>query len=251
MKNPARQKIQTMKNTLFLLSFLLLGASNAFSQKNYNDLLSLFVDEKYEKVLSKAEGYILDDKTKKDPLPYLFMSMSYFEMSKNDKYKETYPDAFKNAQKFVSKYASKDKELEYLVEYEDYFSELRVAILSEAEIMMDQQKYTKAKSSYGYLVDMDQKDAGAHIMLALAFKYMKSKKEYELAMNEAKKLLTEKTCSVTKKEQRNFLKNALIAMANASTEAGSRAEAKMWMDFGLEFFQDDKEFMVNYETIAN
>ncbi|MEN9347069.1 MAG: hypothetical protein RLZZ77_580 [Bacteroidota bacterium] len=240
-----------MKKILFLLLFAVGYVLPSVAQQDYKDLLNYFVDEKYEKVLSKAEIYMAGEKTKKDPLPYLFTSMAYFEMSKQDKYKANYPDAFKNAQKFIAKYASKDKELTYAAEYEDFFTELRTAIINEGELMMDQLKYTKAKSSYGYLVDMDPNDAGAHIMLGMAFKYMKSKKEADASFAAAKKLLTEKTCSIEKKEQKDFLKAALINVATAASEGGSRSEAKAWMDLGLELFKDDKEFMVNYETMAN
>ena len=46
-----------------------------FAQKHvYEDLLVKFVDEKYEDVLAKAQGYVDNDETKKDPLPYLCIS---------------------------------------------------------------------------------------------------------------------------------------------------------------------------------
>ncbi|MEY3835453.1 MAG: hypothetical protein RI989_881 [Bacteroidota bacterium] len=65
-----------------LLFVFLIGSLKSFAQTDYPDLLAMFVDEKYEKCLYKAEKYTLNEKTKKDPLPYLFMSRCYFEMSK-------------------------------------------------------------------------------------------------------------------------------------------------------------------------
>lgn len=239
-----------MKN-LFLLSlfaFTLALGANAQTDKDYKDLLTMFVSEKYEKCLYKAEGYTLDEKTKKDPLPYLFMSRCYYEMSKREEFKEKYPNSFKDAMKYMSKYASKDKERKYAAEYEDYFGELRGAAIAEAETMMDTEKFSKAKQLYDQLVDMDPNDAGAQLMLALAFQSLKSKKESELAFNKAKEILTNKTASQTK-EQLGLLRDALVRHATALASTNKTA-AKEWLDLGMEYFPDDKEYRVSYDSIV-
>ena len=68
-----------MKKILIASLFTMLYSLGSFAQSDYNDLLLMYVDEKYERCLYKAEKYTLDEKTKKEPLPYLFMSMSYFQ----------------------------------------------------------------------------------------------------------------------------------------------------------------------------
>ena len=68
-----------MKNlipiTLLLISVLFAGA-----QSNYEDLLELLVDEKYERCLYKAMKYTEEEKTTKEALPYLYVSMAYFRI---------------------------------------------------------------------------------------------------------------------------------------------------------------------------
>jgi len=240
-----------MKKAFALTAFILLSGIFVMAQSpEYRDLLSLFVDEKYPKLLQKAEGYTLNDKTKKEPVPYLFMSMSYFEMSKRDEYKEKYPDAFSNSLKYLSKYVGKDKTREHGAEYEDFFLGIRKATIAEAEIMNDQQKYTKSKTMYKYLIDLDPNDAGARIMSGMTFQAMKSKKESELAFTTAKELLTSGQCSVKEKDQLSFLKTALIDYANNLSAAGKKSEAIEWLDLGKKYFEEDKEYQVNYESIA-
>ncbi len=237
---------------LFALALFVFGlAMGSFAQtdNDYKDLLTLFVSEKYEKCLYKAEGYTMKDETKKDALPYLFMSMSYFEMSKKDEFKEKYPDSFKSAMKYLSKYGGKDKEKKYHADYEDFLGEIRVAAMNEAEAQFDNQKYTKCKTLYDQLVDIDANDAGAQLMLGLSFAGMKSKKEADVAVKKALALLQEKKASQTK-EQLNLLKTAIMYHASALNEAGNRDQAKEWLDLGLEYFKDDKEYMVTYETLA-
>lgn len=236
--------------------FLLLFATAFFSlpmlaqPDDFEDLLLPFVDAKYDKVLYKAERYTLDEKTKKHPLPYLFMSMSFFEISKmdDDKMKTRFPDAFKDAVKYVGKYSKLDKEKQYASEYADFFSEIRTALINEGEIMTDQAKFTKAKSSYAYLIQMDANDAGAKLMLGLTFEAMKSKKEAETNLAEAKKLLEAKTCTVDNKTQKDFLRNSLITIANklATTD---KSKAKAWLDLGMEYFGEDNEYKVTYESL--
>jgi tetratricopeptide (TPR) repeat protein len=240
-----------MKN---IFAFALFIFSMAFSgiaqtEKDYKDLLSLYVDEKYEKCLYKAEGYTLKDETKKDALPYLFTSMCYFEISKLDEFKEKYPDALKNAMKYLSKYGAKDKEKKYVPDYEDFFAEIRTTAMNEAESQFDAQKFTKSKTLYDQLIDLDELDAGAHLMLGLSFAGMKSKKESEVAIKKAMSILLEKSASKTK-EQLVLLKNAIMLYAGMMNESGNKSTAKEWLDLGLEYFKDDKEYMVTYDTIA-
>jgi len=73
-----------------ILAFIAMSSAQAQTENDYKDLLTLFVTEKYEKCLYKAEGYTLDEKTKKDPLPYMFMSRCFYEMSRRDEFKEKY-----------------------------------------------------------------------------------------------------------------------------------------------------------------
>ncbi len=234
-----------------LLFVFLLGSLKSFAQTDYPDLLAMFVDEKYEKCLYKAEKYTLNEKTKKDALPYLFMSRCYFEMSKRDEFKEKFPTAGKDCYKYASKYASKDKNKTFYAEHEDYFTELRSTAISEAEVMLDAMKYTKSKTLYDNLIDWDANDAGAWIMLGVSFQGAKQKKEAENAYTTAKKLLTDKTCSVEVKGQKDLLKNALIYYAEKLYNEGNTAGAKEWLDLGKEWFMDNKEYQVTYSQYAN
>jgi tetratricopeptide (TPR) repeat protein len=235
--------------TSLAMVFAMVFAANAQSGE-YEDLLKLFVDEKYDKVILKATKYTETDATKKDPLPYLFISMSYFELSKDDKMKEKFPDAFKLSLKYIKSYSAKDKDKKYGAEYEDFFGELRTAIINEGELMLDQQKYTKAKGMYTYLIAMDAKDAGAQIYMGIVLSAMKVKKESEAALTKATELITSKACTVSTKEQKNLLKNALITYASMLSDAGNKALAKDWLESGSEFFTEDKEYQITLESVS-
>lgn len=241
-------------STVIMISFLsslIAQKDEPVEERDYKDLLTLFVTEKYDKVVMRATKYTEDEKTKKDPLPYLFLSMSYFEISKKDEYKTRFPDAFKLCLKNIKSYASKDKERRYAAEYEDFFSKLRNSIVSEGELMLDQQKYTKAKTMFQALLNIDENDAGAKIYLGITMLAMKSKKEAETEFGEAKKLLQDKKAAHGTKELDDLLKNGLMTYATQLSSDGNKSVAKEWMDLGMEYFKDDKEYKVTYETIAD
>lgn len=243
---------------IFALLFIaasFISTANAQKEKDqesgndYKDLLTLFVADKFERCLYKAEGYTLDDKTKKDALPYLYVSRCYYEMSKRDEFKAKYPNAFKDSMKFIAKYASKDKDKVYYAEYEDFISSLRTDAIAEANNFFESEKYTKSKALYDQLTKLDGNDAGAFIMLGLNNSVLKAKKEAEAALIKAAEILESKSASKGK-EQLAMLKDALIGLATILNDSGNKAEAKTWIEYGQEYFKDDKEFALAYDTIV-
>ncbi len=237
-----------MKKFILLLA-IFSGSIVAFAQKNYEDLMNLQVDEKFEKLLYKAEKYTLNDKTKKDALPYLFMSIGYFEISKLAEFSEDYPKAFTSALKYAVKYKKKDKGLEFFDEYKDYFEELRKATTQEADALYDQEKYSKVKSLCKYLVKIDDKDIGAHLLNGLCLERMKYKKEAIEAFQKAKELLEAGGIDDLTPEQTKLLKLALVNVGEYYAEIGKSSEAKEYMEFGLEKFGDDNYFMSTYDNL--
>ena len=230
--------------TLFLL-FITLGG---MAQEEYDDLLNLLIDEKYEKLVYKAEKYTVNDKTKRDPLPYLYMSIGFFEISKISEFDEDYPKAFKNALKYAAKYKKKDKESEHFDDHTEYFDDLRKAAIIEAETFNDMEKYAKSKAYYKNLYQLDDQDAGAYIYSGVVLERMKAGKEAEVLYELAQEVL-EGGCSGLTDTQMEYLKTGLIWMADYYAENGRGSEAKDWMELGMEFFEEDKEYKVTYNNL--
>ncbi|MEN9334838.1 MAG: hypothetical protein RLY35_2018 [Bacteroidota bacterium] len=241
-----------MKKVLLLALTLSTSALFAQPDNDFKDLLSLFVDQKYEKVLNKAENYTMGDDTKKHPLPYLYIAMSLYEMSKIEKYTqmEEYKGAFKDAMKFCSKYGAKDKEKKYVDEFPDFFMNIRKDITVEGDMQYEQQKYTKAKLYYDCLIDVEPNDAGAHIMLGLCFAHAKAVKDSDMELSKAKELLVSQSYSTRNEEVKKLLKNALIVYANELGNASDKKKAAEWMGYANELFMDDPEWQIQYNTVT-
>ncbi len=242
-----------MKIKIFSLLGLMLFAQFAKAQDTeFKDLLSLFVDQKYEKVLNKAENYTVNEETKKHPLPYLYISMSLYEMSKMEKYSkmEEYKNAFKDAMKYASKYAAKDKEKKYVQDFADFFINFRKDLTIQGEVQYEEGKFSKSKAFYDCIADFDPKDAGAHLMLGLCFAHSKSMKESDTEFAKAKELLVSQTYSTDNDEVKKLLKSALIRYADELGDANDKKKAAEWMGYANELFMDDPEWQMHYDAVT-
>ncbi len=97
-----------MRTTKLLIAFCLLCNLSSFAQddKKIDEIVFLYVDGKYDKLVYKAQSVMQSDKHKNHPLPYIYASMSYYEMSKQpgkfsvgEKDSE-FPQPLKDAQKY-------------------------------------------------------------------------------------------------------------------------------------------------------
>ena len=73
-----------------LVSFIFLNKINAQkNDKKVDELVFLYVDEKYDKVIDKAIALTENEAYKKNPLPLIYASMGYYQISRRpDKYEQ-------------------------------------------------------------------------------------------------------------------------------------------------------------------
>lgn len=217
------------------------------TQEEYNKLLMWLVDEKYENILYKCIRYTEDDKTKKLPLPYIYMAQAYMGIHMSDDHElreKFYADknkALKNSLKYASKYRKKDKELEYYSDFTAYFDDLWTQTKTAAETEMDNAKYTKAKSYYKYLSTIDPDDPGALLMYASVFQHLKSRKEAQTNYDKARNLLIEFGGRGLREIQTELLHFAIIYNVELLAPV-NRPAALEWLALGQDLFRGEAEF---------
>lgn len=212
-------------------------------QEDFDELLMWMVDGKYEKVLYKAIRYTEDEETSKEPVPYVFMSMAFFKISESsdEELIEKYGKALKDALKYASKFVKKDKEGEYIGDYTDYFNDLRRATMNEAEIYVDEEKFTKAKSYYKYLWTLDEEDPGAWLMYGAVLWKAKAVRDANEAWGTAEQLLTEYGGKGLEEVQVDLLKYAVIYTAEMLADEGNRTDGRKWIEATDDLFGTDRE----------
>ena len=227
------------------LAVFVFAAGFAKAQEDeFEDLRILYMDQKYEKLISKAESYVDKDKTRKSPEPYLYLSKAYFEMSQLEEYNEDYPPdkAFRDALKWASKYRRKDKEGEIYDENDFYFQELKKSAIEEAGGLMSDQKYSRAKRYYDGITDFDPNDAGAWLMLGYCQMQMRSMQEAKLTFQEAGKVLNTANMDKLNSTERKLLLDGVINYSDYLIQEGMKDSARTTLDLAKPALDGDSEY---------
>ena len=235
--------------TLATLGTLFLSAQ---AQKQpYEDLLVKYVDEKYEDCLAKAQGYTEKESTKKDPLPYLYMSMCLYEMSKIEKFRamEEYKKSDKDAVKFAEKYRKKDKNKEFFDNYADYWSELNTLAQDAGLNDYEANSFSKAKQWFDGMTGYYPENPGPWLMLGLTMLKSNLVKEGEAAIAKFQPAIDAAGgIGMLPDDQKKLVKSALIHYATYLDSKGNKAKAKDMLEIGKDFFMEDPEFKGTYES---
>ena len=143
-----------MRNTKLLFFFLMVLALNVSAQdKKLDQCLFLQVEEKYDKLVDKAGFLTENDNYRRHPLPYYYVSVGYYEISRRaDKYdvEDKYKKPLKSAQQFAYKFYKKDKKKEYVGDYTEYFDLLADTSVKLAQHWYKIDKFRKSASVFKY-----------------------------------------------------------------------------------------------------
>lgn len=243
-----------MKRLVLTLSAVLyLFSHSGFAQDDYEDLLNLYIDEKYEKLASKAYSYTQNDNHKRNPIPYIYCSMGYYEMSKDIEYKEAYPRAQQSALKYAAKFRKKDKNLEYFDDHLDYLSELRETVIEDAENMLDSEKtIKKSHKIYKYLTQIDPNDGSAWLMRAYCEVKLRMVTEADKSFKAAMPAIDNiKKLDDLEQEQQYLLKYGVILYTDYLIEQGMKDSAKITIDLTYKLFENDEEYKEKFDEVKS
>lgn len=246
--------MKSLKLTLFILIGILVFSKTAFSQseKDMDKMLFYYVDEKYEKLLDMAMGFVEDDKTRRNPVPYIYVSRAYYEMSKIEEFDEAYPRAFRDAVKYAVKYRKKDKDGEFIEENAEYIDVLKVQTFEMADNYYQIGKYSKANTYFKYITGMDPEDWGSWFLKGVNESRLNMRSESEISLKTAIEGLS--TLDNEKVEsylpgQMMLLKKGIINYSEFMVERGKMTEAKEIIAMGYPYFEDDNEYKIAYDVL--
>ncbi|MEZ4936797.1 MAG: hypothetical protein R2799_04305 [Crocinitomicaceae bacterium] len=240
--------------TAFIFCFL---AVNANAQPpNYDDLLIYFADGDYEKLIKKAEKYTLDDATKSDPIPYMYMAKGFFAIHKNpDGFKE---DFTKNAIATATRYAERAKKLdkEGVLDQDetnsDFISNLKKYWLETIDNEILTGNYGRAFGIVMKYGKLSEGDAGVSYLLG-ACKFQRNDKNGASKYWEEGDALLAKITSTGdwKSEDYAMLKLGVLETAKALKAYDELGEAQKLLNKVKQWFEDDSEFMDIYNCYVN
>jgi len=255
-----------MKNFTLLILFLggLVFNSNAQAPE-YDDLIQYYADGSYDKLLKKAYKYTQGDKTKKHPLPYYYMSIANYQISKGHELLEKYPKAFKDAVKYAGKCIQKDKDSTVVLDKMGLFTDLKVSLNEELRNLAETGEYSRMTSKLAMMLKIDKFNMGAHFLKLTAYYVKKDKaniKKYTKICNTLFDNINAEQYSIDeenddydlisrKKADLELLKLGIMEYTKILVLNGQEAKAKDIMGKTNQWYPEDKEYKSAYDDIVN
>ncbi len=249
-----------MKHFLLITAYSLLPTAYLSAQVIGGELTKLeelYNKGKYEDCAYKAETYSESEKDRKNPEPYLYISMCYYEFhySEDAKIKEYYKSALKDALKYAVKMRTYDKENNFYNDNSEFLDKLRQACLDEAKALMDKKDYSKA-SSYYYkpLVKLDPDNAELLFVKGVCDALMRNSSEAYKSINDAMPLLNKKVEAGNYKAPKLIepaLSDAFVNYSTLLKDQSYADSAKAIIMFGKILLPMDKAVDEQYKKFGN
>lgn len=244
-----------MKNILTLLSFMYLSTL-AFGQRpNYDDLKILYADANYEKLAKVAASYTEKDKTKKDILPYIWLSKGLYKISLSGNPDPNFKNAYKDAIKYLSKgikYDLKYNDGATIDEHKEFLDKFQ---LSLQEIIDNEMTSGNVKRAYSWAIKYQKitmNPVGTkYIMGACKFEDQ-DKPSARTFWQEGEKLLAEVTSIEGFSEaDKIMLRNGILASAEAMIKGRQNDSARALLNKAAQWFEEDEVWQQRYDEIVN
>lgn len=230
---------------IMILCGLFCFAFETLKAQEYPDLMNLWVDKKYEKLVDKAYRYTEKDKSKNDPLPYLYLAKGLFKISQDEKLreKEQYKKSESEALKYAATFKKKDKNGTYRSDQatKEFFSEMKTHYFEQTQNWMEKKDFKKALAIMKKVVIFDEQNPSVWLIKGVCEFELKNKPE-------AQKNVSQGIDGVKKIQDFNdwyecdkdFLRFALMEYATYLKANKDLANAKMVINLGYQYFSDVK-----------
>ena len=244
-----------MKNILTILSALFLTFLSYGQSPGYDDLKILYADANYEKLVKVADKYTLDDKTKKDVLPYIWAAKGLYKISLSGTDDDNFKNAYKDAIKYLSKgmsYDIKYNEGATIAEEEEFVAQFQLSLV---EVIENEVSAGGFKKAYGWAIKYSKitlNEVGIKYMMGACKHEDGDKPGARTEWQSAEKLLAavESTDAGTEAD-RKMLKLGILYSAAAMKKSRQMDAARDLLGKAAQWFENDEDWKVKYDEIVN
>lgn len=149
-----------------LLAFSVFAGGNQKGEEKFEKLRLLYEGGEWDKLEWKAFQATLNEKTKREPLPYLYLALAYLELSKEPESLEFFPKAERDAIKYAIKFKKKDRKKEYSNLYPEKFEEFRMLLIRDANKYLIDLRYNKVITIAKKLISLYPENQAYYILKA-------------------------------------------------------------------------------------
>ena len=261
-------KENNIMKKIALLFFTMATLFSVTAQRpDYQDLNIYFADGDYEKVISKAMKYTQKSDCRKDALPYFYLSRANYEISKGDDQELTkkFPRAYKDAIKYASKALQKDDSNKTLYKSNiRFFGKLKSIVFEDIQNLVATEEYGRLAGTLPLMDKLEKNEVGTAYLKAVAKYYrgdeggFRSESERATGLLDAMDMGTliiqegeDPYVSEKKKIDRDVFKFGILQYAKVLVQQDEISEARKVLGKVKQIYEDDKNFMEEYNKIVN
>ncbi|MFK8044621.1 MAG: hypothetical protein AB8B72_03945 [Crocinitomicaceae bacterium] len=256
-----------MKKIAIIL-FLAVTAYSASAQRpDYEDLNIYYADGDYEKLISKAMKYTQGDDSRKDALPYLYLSKANYEISKGDdqELSEEFPRAYKDAVKYASKAIQKDDDAKTVYKNNlDHFTNLKKAVFEDINNLVAADDFGRLLGSIPLMDKLEKGEVGCAFLKAVAKYHRGDKSGFKIEQKSALALFEsmdkgslvlsdDDTVEQADKKaiDRKVFQFGVVQYAKLLVQMDEVSAARSILGEIKHLYEKDKQFMAEYNKIVN
>lgn len=245
-----------MKRVVLVLSIICLGALTMKGQvmnSDFQKLFDLYTMEEYAKCAYKAEKYSQKDKYRRDPEPYLYMAMCFYQAHvQPEKFDQEFDDPLKDALKYAYKFRKKDKDGELYEANRELLDKIREEALFNAKFYYNDDNFYKSASEFRRIQKVIPDDYNVMLMTGVANIRARNVAQGErlvvIAMDSIK---AEDARGEWEKDEVTYdiLIKGLVGYTNFLSENERVDEAQEVMTFARKLIPDDATLKSQYKKI--
>ncbi|MDD2981823.1 MAG: hypothetical protein PHQ74_00395 [Crocinitomicaceae bacterium] len=242
-----------MKKLIAIVGLFIYTASSAFAQApEYNDLIILYADGNYAKLIREADKYTSKDASKNDALPYLWLSKGLFAISQVGDRDAMYKNAFKESIGALGKFRKKDKQGTIYAEHSEYIEEVKKSILEGVYNEVESKTYRKAiPLLMSYYKIMPDDLGGKYLEAACKFRENDKSGANYIWKDTDKKLLELTSLDGMSENDKKLLKRGVLETAACYKDSKQVDKANKILNKIAPFYEGDEEFKERSSEIMN
>ncbi len=250
-----RTKTNKMKHILTLISLLTISLIGRAQSPDYTDLRILYADANYEKLAKEAEKYTNDDKTKKDILPYIWLSKGLYKISLSGTDDEKFKNAYKDAIKFLGKgikYDLKYNDGATIEEEREFIDQFQMSLYELIINEIGAESYKRGSAWAIKYQKISVNTVGSSYIMGACKFFDNDKQGAREKWQEGEKLLEEiESIENWSDADKNMLKMGVLYSAKAMIKGRQESKAQDLLGKVSQWFENDEDWQTQYDEIVN
>lgn len=237
---------------LVLIGALLTTKLLVAQAPEYNDLRILYADGDYEKLVRASEKYTMNDKTKSDALPHMWMGRGLYKVSLSGSDDEKYKNAYKEAIGEVGKSIKYDKDGSVQSEYAEFYDQFKNSLVETIRNEIEAPDYKKAATWIMKYYKINISSIGAKYLDGVC-KYRNADKGGANTMWKEAETMLKSVSDISSWDQaeKDMLMMGVIQTAECYLSAKQTDKAKAVMGKVAQWYENNEDFKAKYDQIVN